>query len=258
MPGLNKDLPVVTVVIPCHNHEKLVLRAVDSVVNNGYPRVIVAVVDDGSRDNSRQIILSQIENQQSVGENAIQGVYKGVPIVLLWNDISRGPSFARNMAIKALWNNCHLFAMLDADDYYLGGKLEKCATVWMSDPDNIGLVYHDILINNLAVGSFLYEYREPFDRKRLEQECIISHTPLVSKAAFQVVGLYDDDMRTCEDWDLWLRVTERFIAVHIPEALSVYSVTGYNATDTVPREIWQHNWQRVQQKLKERYAQARR
>ena len=122
----------------------------------------------------------------------------------------------------------------------------------MEDPSRTGIVYTDAVIKNLNTGTEVHEYREPFNRQRLERECIISNTPLINKTAFGKSGGYDETMRTCEDWDLWLRITEEFVAIHIPELGSVYHVTGRNSTDVVPIEIWQQNWAKIREKMAQR------
>jgi hypothetical protein len=124
----------------------------------------------------------------------------------------------------------------------------------IEDPQRIGLVYTDHLIHNMERETFTYEAREPYDRQRLERENIISNCPLISRLAFEQAGLYDEELRTCEDWDLYLRITEHFCAAHIPEPLQIYRVTGDNATFTVKDEVWQRNWQIVQKKMQQRNA----
>jgi len=86
----------------------------------------------------------------------------------------------------------------------------------------------------------------------LEKENIISNAPLINRLALEKVGLYEENLRTSEDWDLWLRITESFVAIHVPESLQVYSVTGENATQTVNREQWEKDWRTVYYRLQQR------
>jgi hypothetical protein len=140
--------------------------------------------------------------------------------------------------------------MLDADDYWLPDKLVHCANVFRDyGHKHVGIVYHDVLIHNETTGTTVHEFRRPFDRMVLEQECIICNTPLVSREALVECGLYDEGMRTAEDWELWLRITDKFTAIHVPKPLSVYTVTGRNSSFTVPQEVWQENWAKIRQKL---------
>jgi len=248
--------PIVCVVIPCHNHADFVQHAIQSVTQQDFPHLIVCVVNDGSADESQERICALFEQQINVPlDNMVGGLIDNRPVYVFHNEQPTGPGAARNVGIKFGWNMADLYGVLDADDQWLPGKLQKSVDAWIKDTDRIGMVYTDVLINNLHTGVIMHEFRQPFLRARLERENIISNSPLISKMALNEVGLYDEDLRTCEDWDLWLRITERFAAVHIPEALQVYTVTGFNATDIVKEERWRKDWQRVQQKLRERHGQ---
>ena len=246
----------ITVIIPLHNHEDYILDALDSVILQDYPHKQICVINDGSEDNSFNVVKNNIEDQKEVANNHIRGFYRGVPIILLSSKMAGGPSAARNKGIKATMRDTDAFSMLDADDKYLEGKISKSVEIFKKDPEKIGIVYTDALIHNNKKDTYIHEFRQPYSRMALEQECIISNTPLISKRALEVSGLYDESMRTCEDWDLWLRITQNFTAVHIPLPLHVYTVTGKNASDIVDPKIWQENWQKIRYKMMERNGQT--
>ena len=238
-----------TVIIPCHNHADMICQALDSVLEQecNLPLKIV-VVDDGSTDNP----LTAIKEYYGWEEVDGRGQLKHVDLHLIRNNEPTGPSAARNKAARHVWEDTDVFMMLDADDLYLPNKIQKSVDVFLTDPERIGIVYTDAVIKNLNTGTEIHEYRQPFDRQSLEHECIISNTPLINKIAFGTAGGYDETMRTCEDWDLWLRITEKFVAMHIPELLHVYHVTGRNSTDVVPIEIWQQNWAKIRENMARR------
>ncbi len=249
MPTHDKELeqhfskPVVTVIIPCHNHADMLGDAIDSVTMQDYRPLKIMVVDDGSTDSPEKVIEQKLNNS--------------VPIDLIRSEQPKGPSAARNAGIKNSWDDSDLFMMLDADDLYLPSKVSKSVDKYMENMGYIGIVYTDAIIKNINTKTEIHEFRRPFDREELEKECIISNTPLITKGAFIESGFYDETMRTCEDWDLWLRITENFLAVHIPETLHVYHVTGKNSSDTVPQEIWIENWRKISERLQERRNGAR-
>ena len=235
--------PTVTVIVPCHNHADMVGEAIDSVIKQDYRPINIAVVDDGSKDNPEPVIRQKIESVKDE---------EGFNIFYIKNESPTGPSAARNKGIQEMWDKSDVFMMLDADDLYLPGKVEKSIEKFLEYPEHIGIVYTDAIIQNINTGTQVHEFRAYFDRQELEKECIISNTPLVSKKALQECGGYDEEMRTCEDWDLWLRITESFIAIHIPEALHVYHVTGKNSSDIVSQETWRENWGKISQRIAER------
>jgi len=227
---------------------------------------MTVVIDDGSTDGSYDAIRSCITQEVDVDtppdsifgdeELEISGGIIGemMPLYIIRSPHGSGPSAARNRGLKFGWRVANLFGILDADDEYLAGKISKSVAKWKEDPGRIGMVYSDVLIRNVKTGTFMHEFREPFHRDVLERENIISNAPLLNRMALEEVGMYDEELRTCEDWDLWLRITERYVAVHIPEPLQIYSVTGFNATDVVNKERWQKDWRRVQEKLRGRHG----
>jgi glycosyltransferase involved in cell wall biosynthesis len=251
------QLPVVAVIIPCHNHGKFVLNAIKSVTSQDYPAKLIVVIDDGSTDGSYNTVKEQIQNiTEGLPDNAIGGNIEGVPVFLLKNEIAKKQAFARNRGIKYAWGGADIFAILDADDEYLPTKLSKSVAKILDNAELIGMVYSDVLIKHLSDGRIIHEFREPYTRVRLEQECITCNAPVFTKLALEVIGLYDEDLPPCEDWDLAIRVTERFVCVHIPEPLHLYHVTGFNCTETVPKEVWNVQWNKVQQKLHQRHTKS--
>jgi len=232
--GQSIAAPRVTVVIPCHNHADMLPDAIKSVFIQDYRPIKICVVDDGSSDNPQSVL---------------KGLDGGIEITVITNESPRGPSAARNIAVDQMWDHTDLFVMLDADDLYLQGKIRKSVEKFLEYPEHTGIVYTDAVIKNIHTGSQVHEFRRHFDREELEKECIISNTPMISKSAFQKCGGYDEGMRTCEDWDLWLRITENFMAIHIPERLHVYHVTGKNSSDIVSQEVWQENWAKINQRI---------
>lgn len=247
--NISTGIPKVAVIMPCYNHGKYIQTAILSVTDQDYPMKSIFISDEGSTDDSYNQVVSLFERQEQRGEVTL-GVVRGTTIVLSKNPNPRGPSAARNRLLEMAWPSSDMFCMLDADDYYLPGKLTKSVMVMSEDIETIGIVYSDALIFHENKNLFIREYREPYSKQRLEQECIVSNTPLLNKKALMKLShLYDESMRTAEDWDLWIRISSKSVAVQIPEALHVYRVTGKNASDVVPMEVWRANWA----KIRERY-----
>lgn len=239
------SLPKVAVIMPCYNHGKYIQQAIMSVVKQDYPMKSVFVSDEGSSDDSYDQVIKLFDKQEQRKDITL-GVVNNTTIVLSRNPQPNGPSGARNRLMQQAWQSSDMFCMLDADDFYLPGKISKSVMVMSEDMDTIGIVYTDGLIYHENKNLLIREYREPYSKQRLEQECIVSNTPLLNKKALhKLTHLYDESMRTAEDWDLWLRITSKHVAIQIPEALHVYRVTGKNSSDVVPKEVWQANWAKI-------------
>lgn len=250
------ELPVVTVVVPNYNYSKWVLDALNSIVVQDYPKKAIVFIDDHSTDQSFEKVNSCIQIEDSlkidgVGD-AVIGTYSGIPITSVFLEQNGGPARTRNIGAKLAWGVTHIFGFLDSDDLYLPGKISKSVSIFLSDPEVIGAVYSDYDTHHTETGLTIREFKESFSRERLVQECIVNNDSLVTKLALDKCGLYDETMRTCEDYDLWMRVSERFLIVHIPQALVQVRVTGKGATFSVTKEEWNKNWQKVMQKAQER------
>lgn len=249
----------ITVVIPCHNHKQWVNDAIDSVIAQDYPNKRIVVVDDGSTDGSTGAVINRFTDRQFspiVQPSICMGKINGVDILSARFTEARGPSFARNYGIKVGWEQTEAFMFLDSDDKYMPGKISKSVAKWRDAPHHVGAVYSDFDTYSPTTQLTIRHYKEPFSRERLVQECLPNMDSLVSRFAFDQCGLFDEHMRTCEDYDLWMRIAEKFIIVHIPEPLLVLRVGEHSSSSTVPSAIWQQNWNRVMAKAKARMSNA--
>lgn len=98
---------LVSIVMPAHNAQSTIGRAIDSVMTQSYPRFEILVVDDGSDDDTAARVRS----------------YRDQRIRLLRHRVNRGVAAARNTALRAARGE--YIAVLDADDAWLPGRLEK-------------------------------------------------------------------------------------------------------------------------------------
>lgn len=250
-------LPMVTVVIPCHNHAKWVGEAIESVANQDYPRKQIVVVDDGSTDDSANVVLRRLYKPTKNKDNVYFGklLSHDTRVMMTRFDPAMGPAGARNQGIRLAWDYTDLFSFLDADDVYLPTKLSKSVNRWLEDREKIGVVYSDYDTLSITSGMRLRQFKEPFSRARLVKECVINCDSLVSKIALGACGVFDDSLRVCEDYDLWMRISERFVCIHIPEPLVLIRVGEHSSSSTVPSETWKKCYARVFNKAKQRMQQ---
>lgn len=230
-----------TVIIPCHNYGRFLQDAMESVLYEQEDNPINLrgiVVDDGSTDNTQEICNK----------------FKGTIFSILKNESSLGPSPSRNKAITESWDYTDVWFNLDADDMFKGGKVRKFLEVL--EDDNIGIVYADYdILNNEGISR--REFKEPYNRKRLTEECIIHSGAAFTKKALERVGLkkgdpvYDPSLRFCEDWDLWLKLSTGSLAYHISESLTTVRVHGQNLSYLTPsnQEEWNRSWGVIRTRL---------
>lgn len=243
----NAKWPFVTIVIVNRNYGQWVGGAIESALKQDYPteRLDIQVVDDCSDDNSVEVI-SEFTNKEDSRVTLTQ-----IPK-------SFGPSKARNIAISNSLPYTNVYVILDADDEMYPNKVKRLVLEWLQAPNQIGVVYGDYDTLNIETGVKIREYKPYYDKNRLNKECIVHSGALISSAALLSVredeSFYDESMRTCEDYDLWMRISEKFMIMHVAEPLTLVRVHSKNSTNSVPSETWNQNYTRVFEKARIRNA----
>ncbi|WP_456416324.1 glycosyltransferase family 2 protein [Thiolapillus sp.] len=181
----------ISVIIPNYNYEKYIQEAIQSVLNQTFSNLEIVVVDDGSTDNSIQLI-------QEFGSQ-----------VNLVQQENQHLSAARNTGIKAARGKW--VAFLDADDVWHPRKLEFQIDALKENPD-----WFFIGAQVLEEGEYPnYDSTNVVSREiRLCDFLVYSpmsgSDALVKKSCFDEVGLFDTGLRSSEDRDMWLRLASRY------------------------------------------------
>lgn len=259
--------PLVNVLIANYNYSKYIENALLSALDQTYENYIITIVDDNSTDNSWEVICNFMKDNFS---HWVKNDYDGYKefwvdslskhgkitncqkIIALQCKNNGGPSKARNIGIAHTLDYTDIYAILDADDEMYPKKLELGAA-YLGQSPQIGVVYGDCDLYDEVNRTTIREYREPFSRQRLMEECIVHSGALIKKSVLldckDEFGFYDENMRTCEDYDLWIRISEKYAIFHIPQALTKVTIQPNNSTLTVDKSIWQQNWNRIRQKI---------
>lgn len=235
------ESPAVTFIIAHHNYQQYLGSAIDSALNQTYKNIHVCVIDDCSND--QKSVKDIIENKcgaftsQDITKNTTYRNEKVTYIQLVKPFGSFKQAFVRNQGIETCWNHTDIFAILDSDDENYPTKIEKCVNILVKYPE-ICAVYTDT--NILNGDRLVREYREPYDIRRLNQECIIHSGCVIKKSALNKIRengqIFDVDLPPCEDYDLWIRLSEKFLFYHIPEPLVLVRVHPQNSTNTSTHE----------------------
>lgn len=233
--------PRVGVVIANHNYGHRIGEALNSVVNQKYPadKIRVAVCDDGSTDDSLEVI------------NKYSGILN---LTVLQNDIPQKQAYARNRCIEALWDDVDIFAILDADDVMLPNKTAFLVNELVAGAGFVGVAYADYIHFYDDDRPELLEFKEPFSRARLVNECIVHSNAFITKQALEYVRekdgfFFDEDLPPCEDYDLWLRISDKYMICHVPIVLSKVFVHQMNSTNTTTDKHRQAQLQKIWNKL---------
>ncbi len=252
-----EDLPTANILICNYNYAHYIKDAFNSALDQDYPKKIITIIDDKSTDLSKRVITSLFDSESEYekvenSHSRIEGIVKGVPTLAIFLDNNVGPSEARNIGIQFTLDKSDVFQILDADDVMYTNKVSELLGCMMQS-SHIGVTYGDCNIINVDTNHIVREYREPYNKFRLLEECIVHSGSMIKKEALvktrDQFGYYDKDMRTCEDYDLWIRIAEQFMVCHVPKALTLVRVHNKNSTYVIDKQTWNTNWQRVRQKM---------
>jgi len=196
----------VTVVVPCYNAASFVSRALDSVLAQTHKDLRFCAVDDGSKDETANILLRYSNYGLTVCQE------------------HAGQAAARNHGIRI--STAPYIAFLDADDYWLPTKLER-QIAFLKQYPRVGLVCSDCatIKDGNPAGSYFGSTAVPPTGKlfaRLVRECFIfTPTVVVRRECLEEVGLFNESLAVSEDFNLWLRIAARWEIAVIPEVLAV-------------------------------------
>ncbi|GAB1857521.1 hypothetical protein MHTCC0001_23570 [Flavobacteriaceae bacterium MHTCC 0001] len=203
--------PKVTVICICYNHEKYVVEALNSVINQTYNNIQLIIVDDFSSDNS----ISTINDWIKVNPNTL---------------FIENPT---NLGVTKTFNNAFKYAEGDyiidfaADDVLLENCIEKQIKAFQeSKLENLAVVYSNINLvneNQKYIATYYNSKSSPQSGDIYKMvigmsENICSVGAMVKTNIFKSVGGYDETLMY-EDLDLWVRVSRHYNFKYIPDVL---------------------------------------
>jgi len=198
-------MPKVSVIIPTYNRLPILKEAVDSVLAQEFEDMELIIVDDGSTDGTAEEMKRY-----------------GGRVKLIQHSQNKGVSAARNKGI--LHARGKYIAFLDSDDLWVKGKL-KIQVSFLDDNPHYPICYTDEIwirrgkrvnpmLKHAKYSGWIFEKCLPL--------CIISPSSVMMKRTlFSKVGLFDEALLVCEDYDFWLRVSARFPIFFISRKLIV-------------------------------------
>ncbi|MBW1935399.1 MAG: glycosyltransferase family 2 protein [Deltaproteobacteria bacterium] len=187
-------IPLVCVIIPTFNRGNMVGRAISSVLYQTFQDYEIIVVDDGSADQT----LSKLRPFERV-------------VRILKHETNRGVSAARNTAIRE--SSSPLIAFLDSDDYWLPDKLRAQVEFFKDNPEALACQTQEIWVRNgqrVNPGKKHQKLSGHIFEPSLKLCMVSPSSVMLRRTLLDEVGLFDEELPVCEDYDLWLRVTSRY------------------------------------------------
>jgi len=201
---MNTKKPAVSVIIPTYNRGWILREAVDSVLNQDFTDFELIVVDDGSTDDTGEILAAY-----------------GRSVIVL-RQPNQGVSAARNRGIAEA--RAQLVALLDSDDLWLPQKLSRQVDFFKINPEALICQTEETWVRNGVRVNPKKRHRK-FSGMIFEASlalCLVSPSAvMMRRELFDRVGLFDQRLPACEDYDLWLRVSCRYPVYLIDEPLII-------------------------------------
>ena len=203
-------MKLVTAIITTHNRKTLLRRAIESVLNQTYTNIECIVIDDKSND----------ETDILCKDYPIQYIY--IPA-----SESKGGNYARNKGIKAAKGE--YIAFLDDDDYWLPTKIEK--QVALIESKDCEMVHCGRILETIKNGKTYYKETLPnpahygdMSKMILLTICTTTTNILAKKQALFDVGLFDEELKFWQEYELTIRLAQRKPFYFVNEPLSVYRI----------------------------------
>jgi glycosyltransferase involved in cell wall biosynthesis len=194
---------LVSVIMPVHNGEEFVGRAISSVLAQTYDRLELIVIDDGSTDATAHAVASICDSR----------------VTLLTLGSNAGAYVARNHALRRA--SGEFIAFLDADDAWFPSKLERQVAFLNARPqvDMIHARTIDIFPSGERLARSLHRRASDY-RENLCHDRVSTSTVVVRRAVLNRVGTFDESFRAMGDWDLWTRIMRVGRVAHLAEPLT--------------------------------------
>lgn len=200
--------PTVSVIIPTYNRAHLVGRAIQSVLNQTYQDFEIIVIDDGSTDNTEDIIREFQKTDKR--------------IKYIKHEKNKGGSAARNTGIKAARGE--YIAFQDSDDEWLPEKLEKQMRVFENAHPEVGVVYTGFLRiendkENYIPSSWVIKKEGNIHNELLKGNFVTTQSIVARKECFEKAGIFDESLPRLQDWELVIRLSKCYNFKCIDEPL---------------------------------------
>lgn len=211
----------ISVVVPTYNRAGTIKRCLKSVLAQTYLPYEIVVADDGSTDNTLEII-------GNINSNLIN----------VYSQENRGAQAARNLGIRMSKGN--YIAFLDSDDEWVNNKLEIQVEILKNNPDSV--IYTDMYMNDDKTGR-MERCKANVGSGNIYKHLLITPGPtfpgiLAPKKALEKVGLLDENVPSFQEWDCSLSLARNYHFIYIDSPLFIWHVyPGDRISNSKKKEI---------------------
>ncbi|NJY63947.1 glycosyltransferase family 2 protein [Salinimicrobium sp. CDJ15-81-2] len=188
---------MVSIVMPAHNREKTIVRAINSIIDQTYKNFEIIIVDDFSTDNTSKII-SSIKDQR---------------VRYFCLSKNQGAAAARNYGIRKAKGE--LISFLDSDDYYEEDFLKESVRILEGTSPNVGFMWTGIRFHFSKGNSFEEVWKPQFIKSSFftflnELKIGTGSGITIKKEVFNNCGFFDEALPAAEDTEFFYRITQSY------------------------------------------------
>tara|TARA_R110002020_G_scaffold50716_9_gene143377 strand:+ start:101814 stop:102533 length:720 start_codon:yes stop_codon:yes gene_type:complete len=222
----------VDVIIPAYNPGAYIHDAIQSCISQSYNKTNIIVVDD----NSAQDLEAEVSR------------YKNIKYIR--NEKNMGPAYSRNVGIKS--SSSELISLLDSDDIWHKDKLHYSVGEFKKNK-SLGMTCgnYQIMVGNRIRPSF-YKKSVAVDHKSLMRiNYVASGSTTIKRSVADDVGLFNEKYWIAEDYDMWVRISEKYPIKYIHRVLYYYRITPGGDSLTQNSEVQANHIKNIEEIKKE-------
>ncbi|MCA1990877.1 MAG: glycosyltransferase [Coleofasciculus sp. S288] len=211
-------MPTISVVIPAYNAERTILETIKSVQQQTFSDLEIIVINDGSTDRTLELL-------QSVQDERLK----------IFSYENGGLPVARNRGISHATGE--FIAFIDADDLWTPDKLELQLAALQQHPE-AGVAYSWTYFK-YEEDEYSYADESNFFEGNVYADLLVRNflhngsNPLIRKRAIESVGFFDPTLKSCEDWDYYLRLAAKWNFILVPKSQVIYRQSLSSMTSKV-------------------------
>lgn len=218
---------LVSIIMPTYNRADFIEQAINSVLAQTYTKFELLIVDDGSTDNTRDLLQPLLADSR----------------LRYFHQANQGQSIARNLALSEAKGEFVCF--LDSDNYWPAEKLEKQVEFFRQQPE-YDVIYGDVVIvdehDQEVSRENMKRYSGHIAKHMIRDNCVSMNTAMARRRCFDELGGMSGKRKVADDYDLWLRFSARFRFLYVPEFLAYYRVMDDQISSDKTRRF-DSNWQ---------------
>ena len=214
--------PLVSVITPTYNRAGFLRQAVQSVLDQTYGTFEHIIVDDGSTDNTREVLERFLADER----------------VRYFHQENQGQSVARNLGIAQARGD--LVCFIDSDDLWVAHKLTDQVRLMAEHPE-VGIVHGDEIMIDESGREFsrknMKRYSGHIAGQLLVDNSVSINTAMVRRECLSFSGGFPQQYGVADDYALWLRLSAQYRFLYVPEFYGYYRVMANQISSDVRRRL---------------------